>query len=152
MRLLLDGDYLLEDVLTFERHAPGDHLVKHDTQAPDVSAIVERLQRERLLGRHVTHRAHHDPRLGLKRRAGVVFLLHGFCETEVEHLNDAVTSSQHDVFGCDVAMDYVCFVRRVQGGGDLYCNVEHFMKIQTLAVQVLAQRDAVNKFHREETG
>ncbi len=154
MRLLLNGDYLLKHILSFERHPPGNHFIEHNTQAPDVSTIVEALQRQRLLGRHVTHCAHHNPGLRLKQRArsgSLDFLLDGFCEAEVEHLHDGVAAPQHDVFRFDIAMNYVRFMRRIEGRGDLDADVEHFVEIQTLGVQVLSQRHAFNVFHRHET-
>src|SRR6185369_2884485 len=130
---LLNGDYLLYDILSFERHASGNHFVKHHAQTPDVSAIVESLHRQRLLGRHVTYSSHYDACFGVKQFAiGVALLPDGLRETEVEHLHDAVAPAQHDVFRLDVAMDDVRLMRCIQSGGDLDANLQHFVKIQTM--------------------
>jgi hypothetical protein len=43
--------------VALERRPTGDHLVKHATKRPDVSARIHRLAGE-LLGRHVRHSAH----------------------------------------------------------------------------------------------
>ena len=51
----------------FEWHAPRNHFVKHDADAPNIGARID-LFAARLFGRHVIHGAHDDTRARLHAR------------------------------------------------------------------------------------
>ena len=112
--------------------SPGDHFVEHTTETPDVRARID-FQTSGLFRRHVMCRAEHDADAGIdhvlrwRERVGLQTLsfTSEFCETEVEHFNDAVMT-QHDVVGLDVAMNDADAVRGAECTGDLNTDVERF--------------------------
>ena len=61
----LNRDNLAMHVFAFERRARRDHFIEHDAQAPDVGAMIHLRRPCGLLRRHISNRAHHDPRLSV---------------------------------------------------------------------------------------
>jgi len=60
------------------------------------------------------------------------------------------TPRHQDVRRLDVAMDNAFSVRRVQGVGNLGCQIEQQLNLQWLTQEAMLQRDAIEKLHRDE--
>ena len=91
-----------------------EHLVRHDTEGINVSAMIGRRVRCRLLGRHVRRRAERYSRTGERLSVGWF----GGCaqrlrDSEVGDEGELVR--QDDVVGLDVAMYDSVLVRVAQG-------------------------------------
>src|SRR5256885_16844171 len=93
-----------------ERRPARQHLVEHDTQTPDVCALIY-IAAARLFWRHITGSAHHQSRISLdqyfRRRLRACtseFALSELGQSKVENFYVAI-ASEHDVLGLDVAMD-----------------------------------------------
>ena len=137
----------------------GEHLVQHDTEGPDVRALVDRAP-ARLLGRHVRGGAEDDARgragvgecrglrevrRGARRRIGRVRL----GEAEVEHLDLAVGRELH-VRGLEVAVDDALLVRGLERLGDLARDRDRFVDGDRPALEPLCQVLALDQLHREQ--
>ena len=70
-------------------------------------------------------------------------------QPEVENFGVA-TPRHQDVRRLDVAMDNAFSVRRVQGVGNLGCQIEQQLNLQWLTQEAMLQRDAIEKLHRDE--
>ena len=108
--------------LALKRQAPGDHLVDHHAQRPDVRAAAGR-QALGLLGRHVGGRSQHGRGLCEPR------LFSQLGQAEVHDL-DLAFLGQHEVGGFDVTMDDLFLVRRFEALGGLDGNVQGFVKLE----------------------
>ena len=105
---------------------PGEHLVQHAAEGPDIGPLVDDLA-ARLLRAHVGGGAEDDPRAGARRSSHV-----GDCvgsgapgsrvpdlrQAEVQHLDHAV-GRDLDVGRLQIAMDDPLLVRRFERVGGL---------------------------------
>ena len=112
--------------LAGERAPPGQHLVEHAAERPDVGALVDRLARAPARG------SCRRPCRGSRRRASVAAsdrsatasrspcasVVERPCETEVEHLDGAV-GRDLDVGRLQIAMDDALLVRGFERLGNL---------------------------------
>ena len=116
------GDRLLRG-LALVRWRPGQHLVEHAAERPDVGAPVHHLTRG-LLGRHVGRGAQDDAHLGLRRGNGRRFCCvcgstdPSLGETEIQHFDDTVRANL-DVARLEVAMDDAALVGVIERINDL---------------------------------
>jgi hypothetical protein len=142
------GKWLLRDVLhgrgqrviRCKRHAPGQHLVEHDTAAVDVRFGRGRLAL-RLLGREVGDGAQDDPGGGLPRA--------GQCARNAEvtdfHL---VGRREQDILWLNVAVDHAVAVGEVKGVAELTGLVDGAVEREpALAGDDLLERAALNVLH-----
>ena len=126
------------------------HLVEHDTERPDVRALVDGLAL-RLLWRHVGGSAKDDAHLRHRRRgegresstsahcaspvaAGAV---HRLGESEIQHLHRAVIADL-DVGRLEIAMNDPVLVRRFERVGDLPGDRQRFFNRQSGRAQCAA--------------
>uniref|UniRef100_A0A9L0K7F7 Uncharacterized protein n=1 Tax=Equus asinus TaxID=9793 RepID=A0A9L0K7F7_EQUAS len=100
------------DVRVVEGHAPGDHDVEHDAQAPYVILLGVVGDAQEYLGRGVGGRA----AVG-GAQVGVAVCL--AAEAEVGELDAALVRAQQHVFALEVAVDQVVVVQVAHGSGDL---------------------------------
>ncbi len=152
------GGERLGDPLALEQPPPGQHLVEHDAERPDVGAAVDLLALG-LLGAHVRRRAedHAGDRSGRgqrrrHRRAGTGAGRVGrqrLGQSEVEHLDLAVRGELH-VGRLEVAVDHAGLVRRLERGRDLQGEVQRLLAGKRAARQPLLQVLAVDELHRQE--
>jgi hypothetical protein len=117
-------------VRAVESAAPGDELVQHAPERPDIGAAIDGLA-TRLLGRHVGGGAEDDAHVGGipserrrihhtgRRRRAIQRERLG--ETEIEHLHRPVRPHHH-IGRLQVAMDDALFVCRLERIGDLPCD------------------------------
>ena len=70
-------------------------------------------------------------------------------QAEIDHFDVAV-APEHHVVRLEIAMHDALLVRRMESQRDLDGDVERFTDRQRTAADVLAQRRAVDKFHRDE--
>ena len=116
------GDRFPRRLALVRRH-PGQHLVEHAAERPDVGPPVHDLTRG-LLGRHVARCAQDDARLGLRQGNGCRFCCvcepagPSLGETEIQHLDDAVRTNL-DVARLEVAMDDAALMRIIERVHDL---------------------------------
>ncbi len=109
----------LEDrlfVSPLERAVTGQHLIEQAAKRPDICALVDLLA-ERLLGRHVGHRPHHD--ICPRQVSGA--LQPG--QTEVHDLGLAF-GCEHDIGRLDIPMDDSFAMRFRQSFSDLESDVK----------------------------
>ena len=118
-----------------ERQRPRCHLVKNDSQRPDVRSRIGRLADEDFR-RHVTRCAHHDARLSharrkrraptrsfsLQRRLGVALQVSG--QSEVQHLDGALRRD-HDIGALQIAMHDAVLMRMADRTRDLRAIPDH---------------------------
>ena len=108
VRLLVDDRHHHRSrCLGDEGEATGEHLVEHDTEGPDVGAVIG-VASVSLLRTHVVDRADHRARLRQLCRGGKLG------QAEVQQLQ-IVAPGQHDVAGFQVSMRDPGIVRAVQG-------------------------------------
>ena len=152
-----------------ERTLPAGHLVQHDAEREDVRAVIHRAPGD-LLGRHVGHRAHHDPLARLQERLVRCHVLRtcrtGTCSThrrtshashcrtqfreaEVEHL-DAAVGGDHDVGRLEIAVDDALVVRGGQCVGDRERDRHQAFTGQTAVGNQSIERLTLDQLHREE--
>ncbi len=114
-----------EVVSPAERQAPGQHLVQHAAEGPDVGALVHG-PAARLFRTHVGRRPDDEavarPIRGDGRRLRQIetgrVTGRGFGQAEVEHLHRA-GRRDHDIGRLQVAVDDSPLVRRIHRVGDL---------------------------------
>ena len=128
---------------------PGDHLVEHHAERPDIGARVHVLP-ARLLWRHVIRGTDERARFGGERVRGAVRRggrRDQLREAEVEDLHEAVRTDDH-VGGLDVAMDDAGGVRGGEGRRHLDGDVDGLGDRQELD-EALIERHALDVLHRE---
>ena len=135
-----------------ERLDAGRHLVDHGAERKQVAPRVH-LFAPGLLGRHVGHRAERRSRhrqlvVGRHRRRGVR-RLDQLRQAEVEDLHAALVADE-DVSRLDVAVDDPLGVRRVQSISQLDGEIEHVGHRDWRALDAVAQRLALERFHHDE--
>src|ERR1039457_3332787 len=108
------------------RSGAGQDLVEDDAEGEEVRPLVERVS-ERLLRREIVERADDHPLARLPVRTGRIARALGqeLAEAEVEHLHAAVRR-EHEVRGCDVAVQDEALVRDLQALERLDRDVEAF--------------------------
>jgi hypothetical protein len=75
--------------------------------------------------------------------------LHQFCQTEVENLRVSV-ARHHDVVGFQIAMHDARCMRLSQAFRYLLQIAQQFSLLSLFAVDLLAQRRAIDELHRDE--
>ena len=126
---------------SFERPAPGRHLVKHDSERKNIGAVVERAGRC-LFRRHVGWRPHYHAHFRTAGRGhrGVseVGAANIFGKAEVEHLDPAFIRN-HDISRLQVAMHdafLMCRRQRIpQSTGNLDDLLDWESTLRNQAVQ-----------------
>ena len=138
-----------------ERLFPGRHFVEHDAQRKKIGARVERLAK-RLLGRHIGNRAH-----GRARHGEIQIILRGlrresrrrladhFGQPEVEHFRVAPLGHKN-IRRLYVAMNDALCMRGLKCVSDLGCEPQQAFGVERFPTDSMAQRDAVEKFHRHK--
>ncbi len=126
---------------SLERPPPGQHLVEHHAQRPEVRAGVE-LVTPRLLGRHVGRRPHGRARAGNGRRARELG------QAEVEDLHQTV-ARDHQVGRLDVPVDDPLAVRLGQPARHLLSHLRGLLHGERPALQPAAECFAVVAGHGE---
>ena len=132
---------------------PGEHLVEHAAERPDVGSSVHHLTRG-LLGRHVGRGAQNDTHLGLRRGNGRRFCC--VCgpadptlgETEIQHFDDAVWANL-DVARLEVAMDDAALVGVIERINDLSRDGRCLVERQRPLCDLLCQRRPFHELHDE---
>ena len=127
-----------------ERSPARQHLVQHRPQTEDVGAMIDG-QPSHLLGRHVSHRAHHGARLrvagdrrgaGLFSRSGPPDVLR---QAEIEDLDLAVPGDE-EILGLQVPVDDAPLMGGPETSGDLLRVVRGLPLGDRTRCQHLAQR------------
>ena len=139
-----------------KRLAPGDHLVEHAAEAPDICARID-LHASGLFGRHVVRGAEHHADCGvdeiLSRRHRIALermpFAAEFRETEIKHFNDPIVT-QHDVVRLDIAMDDTDRVRRRERACDLNADVERLVRPEWSFSNSITQRFAVDELRGDK--
>ena len=146
-----------------KRLPSGSHLIEHRAQRKKVGARVEHFT-ARLLGRHVRHRSHCQPRAGqiffiLRRQRLRVRVAGRFSlgmlfgqqlgEAEVEDFCMAALGHKK-IGGLDVAVDDPFCMRRVQRVGNLDPNLQLLLNPQRLSGNAVLQRLPLQIFHGDE--
>ena len=155
-----DGGEDVRDRLAVEQPLAGQHLEQHDTEGPDVGALVDRLA-PRLLGRHVGGGAEDEAgggaglgeggrlrEIGARRGAGAL-ARPGLGEAEVEDLDLAVRRHLH-VRGLEVAVDDALLVSLLEGLGDLLRDGDRLVDRDLSALQALREVLAFDQLHDED--
>ncbi len=125
-----------------KRHAPGQHLVQHHAERPDVGAFVQ-FQAVARLGAEVGVRPDH--RAGLGQAGAVAQVRHA----EIGQARGAIFGQQH-VIRLDVAVNDVQSVGAGQGIGQVQRDIQHrFERQPALIVEQIAQGTAADKFHNQ---
>ena len=126
---------------SLERHVPGQHLVEHDADRPDIGARVRGLPAH-LLRRHVGRRA--EGRV-LRRQ------LQRIDERRQAEVEDAhAVLGQDHVARLDVAVDDALRVRLGEPVGDLRRDLERLVDRHRPALEPLLQRRPLVERHHDE--
>ena len=140
------------DVLDSNRHGgfpvigwtACHHLIHHDTQGIQVTAVV-RVAALGLLWGNVVHTS--QCLLGQR-----IAFVHDPGDAEVHDLHGAVFQ-HHDVVGLDIPMDDAPAVGVFQSLGDLHGEMQRLLPVQhALLFHILLQGNAVDKLHNDEVG
>ena len=135
------------DVLNSNRHrrfaivrrAAGHHLIHHNAQAIQVTAVVYPAALC-LFRRDVMHTA----QCFLGQGVG---LAHNPGNTKVRHLHTAVFQNHH-IVRLDIAVNNTAAMGMFQCLGDLHTKMEGFLPVQgSLLFHVMLQRNAIDQFH-----
>ena len=152
------------DVVAQERTPAGQHLVEHDAEGPDIGAAIDRAPAG-LFRRHIGGRAEDHAHLRawpavacgegsrrhrrrVHRRPARRVRIHGFRQTEVEHLHRAV-GADFDVLRLQIAMDDAGFVRGLERVGDLLRDRQRVGQWHRAARDERGQILALDEFHDE---
>jgi hypothetical protein len=108
-------------VLSAKRRGPGDALIEHDAERPNVRSRIDRLRAASLLGAHELGTAEHGAVAGL--RPIVPGGAERFADAEVENLRDGGAAvrvaRQEDVRRREIAMNDPGAVSRIESVRDL---------------------------------
>src|SRR5580692_8889575 len=135
-----------------ERALSRDHFVQHQAEGELVRAKIQR-STAGLLRRHVLHGSDYDARLRLPRgeRARFVLLSHGrrnLRQAEVEDFDESI-ARDHQVLRLHIAVRDARFVRFGQSFGNLRRDFDCLSYGERAGNEQLAQRLALDQFHRE---
>ena len=133
---------------------PRQHLVKHDTKRPDISALIDRLA-ARLLRTHVRGCPHDHAHLrgGGGQRRGLTRItfrswIQCLGQPEVQHLHRPVVAYL-DVGRFQIAVDDACFMRGFESFGDLLGDGERLVEWDQPLLDPIRERWPFNKFEDE---
>ena len=134
-----------------ERHPAGRELEQHDTQGEEIGTAID-FPAERLLRRHVRHRADdrsRDGHLRLGDGHGLRVGLDELREAEIEHLHEAALGA-HQIRALDVAMHDAAVVSFVQRVRHLQPDLEHFPDRHRALRDARRQQLAFDVLHHDE--